>query len=244
MEKFAFKAIDKEGVKVLETVAVADKFNAWMFAAIQPYCKGKVLEIGSGIGNMSQFFVEHYDTTLSDIRETYCSMLTQKFSSVPTCRDVRVIDLGKPDFETSYPDMIGQFDTVVALNVVEHIYDDKMALMNCVKLLRSGGNTIILVPAYQWMYNRFDKEVEHYRRYTKKALQKLFIPEFTLVHSQYFNVAGMLGWFVSARILRNKTIPQGQMSLYNKLMPLIKMIDKLFFHKIGLSVIQVGKVNN
>lgn len=137
---------------------------------------------------------------------------------------------------------MGKYDTVFALNVVEHIKDDLLALKNCKKLLKRGGHVVILVPAYQWLYNRFDKELEHYRRYTKNNLARLMADaKLLVIHSQYFNLAGMAGWFVSGKILKKKTIPKDQMSLYNKLVPIFKVVDKTLFNKVGLSVIAVGK---
>lgn len=243
MSEFNFKEIDTEGLDTLDAVAIADKFNHWMYQTILPYCKGNILEIGSGIGNISNFFLEdNAQITLSDIRDNYCEKLKDSFGHYPNLKGVLNMDLTDPDFETNHADLLGTFDTVFALNVVEHIKNDQLALRNCKKLLRRGGHVIILVPAYQWLYNRFDKELEHYRRYTKDHLTRLIADAQLLVkHSQYFNVAGMAGWFVSGKILKKKTIPKNQMSLYNKLVPIFKVVDKTLLNKVGLSVIAVGK---
>lgn len=100
---------------------------------------------------------------------------------------------------------------------------------------------VILVPAYQFLYNSFDKALEHYRRYNKKRLQGLFIDnDLHIERSQYFNLAGIAGWFVSGNILRRKLIPSGQMQLYNRLVPLFKLADRLTFRQMGLSVIVEG----
>ncbi len=243
MSEFTFKEIDTEGHDTLDAVAIADKFNNWMYQTILPFCKGNILEIGSGIGNISNFFLEDgAQITLSDIRDNYCEKLQDSFGHYPNLQGILNMDLTDPDFDNKHADCLGQFDTVFALNVVEHIKDDRLALKNCKKLLRRGGHVIILVPAYQWLYNKFDKELEHYRRYTKDGLTRLIADSQLLIkHSQYFNVAGMAGWFVSGRILKKKTIPKNQMSLYNKLVPIFKVVDKTLLNKIGLSVIAVGK---
>jgi hypothetical protein len=125
--------------------------------------------------------------------------------------------------------------------VVEHIKDDNLAISNAKKLLKHDGNIIILVPAYQALYNRFDIVLEHYRRYNEQRLNSLLSNHFTLIHSQYFNFIGIFGWFFSGSILKKKTVPAGQMSLFNKLVLLFKMVDKLLMNKAGLSVISVGK---
>ena len=142
----------------------------------------------------------------------------------------------------NYPGLIGQFDSIVALNVVEHIEDHELAIADCKKLLRSGGDLIILVPASQILYNQFDKELGHFRRYTKKKLKTLISSQgFEIIYSTYFNSVGMAGWFVSGSVLKKKVIPGGQLKLYNKLVPAIKMADKVVFRQMGLSTIAVGK---
>ena len=101
---------------------------------------------------------------------------------------------------------------------------------------------MILVQAYQFLYNRFDEELDHYRRYTQKTLNSVFSKnELPIIHQQYFNFMGMFGWFVSGKLQHHKTIPPGQMALYNYLVPIFKVIDKLVFNKVGLSVIAVGQ---
>ena len=243
MKDFEFKEEDPKGLRTLEVISKADKFNHWMFNTIQPFCSGKILEIGSGIGNISQFFIESgMNITLSDIRENYCETLKHKYNNVENLNDVLLINLADPEFKNKYERYQNAFDTVFALNVIEHIKDDHYAMKNCRFLLKKNGNLIILVPAYQKLYNTLDVELGHYRRYTKNNLNNLFlINGFEITHSQYFNLTGILGWYLSGKILRKKTISSGFMVLYNGLVPLFKIIDKLTLGSIGLSVIVVGR---
>ncbi|WP_333599022.1 class I SAM-dependent methyltransferase [Flavobacterium sp.] len=232
------KEIDLEGLTTLSVIEKADKFNGWMYHTIAPYCSGRILEIGSGIGNISQFFIAHkQEIVLSDLRDNYIEILKNKFPN-----EVVKIDLVDPDFDVKYGPFLETFDTVFALNVVEHIKDDVQAIANCKKLLKKGGTLIILVPAYQGLYNTFDTELEHFRRYTKSTLEPIIIKNDLKVSQQfYFNLIGILGWYFSGNILKKKTIPEGQMGLFNLLVPIFKLADKLTFNKIGLSVINVSK---
>ena len=243
MKEFEYREEDKEGLSTLETIARADKFNRWMFETIYPFCKGRILEIGSGIGNISQFFLnENASVTLSDIRENYCNQLKVRFSDATTLEDVLLINLTDPEFEKKYRQYEKLFDTVFALNVVEHIQDDVLALKNCKFLLKDGGTLLILVPAFQSLYCGFDLELGHYRRYTRKTLRRVYEEnQFQIEYSRYFNAMGILGWIFSGKILKKKTIPEGQMGIYNKLVPVFRIIDKNFLQIIGLSVILVGK---
>lgn len=233
--------MDDGGAKTLNTIAQANRFNEWMYETIKPFCKGRILEIGSGIGNISSFFIrDGQSIMLSDIRPAYCNYLRKHFSGKPGCEGVTNLDLVHPQFDQVHAGLLNTFDTVFALNVVEHIRDHELAISNAAKLLRPGGGMVILVPAHQWLYNGFDKELEHYRRYTRMRLKALMSPHVNISHSQYFNGAGIPGWFISGRILKRKIIPAGQMKLFNTLVPAFRLLDKLINNSIGLSVITVG----
>jgi len=229
------KEIDKYGISTLEAISQAHAFNEWMYDTIAPFCSGKIIELGSGIGNISTFFIrDKKDIVLSDLRDNYRQYLMDKFHLPEP--NVRSVDMVHDNFEKEYVDLLGQFDTVFALNVVEHIEDHHLAMRNAAKLLKKGGNLIILVPAYQWLYNAFDRELGHYRRFTKKTLS-LFIPNnVELVKMRYFNFAGIPGWFVSGSILKKKEISPNAMRLFNRALPIVKLTDLILFKKVGLSV--------
>ncbi|MDZ4822859.1 MAG: class I SAM-dependent methyltransferase [Flavobacteriales bacterium] len=241
MPEFEHNPIDKPGHDTLDVIASADKLNRWIYDTIAPHCSGKILEIGSGIGNISQCFINAGATImLSDIRDSYCEILREKFAGNTNVLGIKNINLTDGDFENKFSSLLNSFDSVFAINVVEHIQDDSLAILNAYKLLKTRGKLIILVPAYQTLYNGFDKELEHYRRYTQKTLRKKLEQHFEVIHSKYFNAAGIAGWFVSGSLLKKKTIPEGQLSFYNKLVPTFKVVDKVLFNRIGLSVVQVG----
>lgn len=242
-KQFDYKDVDQEGYETLDVIAEADNFNRWMYNTIKLYCKGRVLEIGSGIGNISNFFIEDgFNIFLMDIRENYCEVLKQKFSSNKNVLGVENIDLVDKDFDTKYAKHLGTFDTVFALNVIEHIEDDKLAIANCKKLLSNGGTLIILVPAYQWLYNRFDKELYHFRRYVKKQMSNLFVVnDIKVKRSFYFNLFGMFGWYTSGKLMKKKNITKSQMRFYNRMIPFAKVLDYFVFRQIGLSAIVIGE---
>lgn len=243
MKEFAYKDIDEEGLKTLETLADAHRFNRWMYETIAPHLlPGSLLEVGSGIGNISKFFLQAGRPIMqSDLRDRYCQYLQRTYGSHPMCQDVVQLDLVHPGFEQAYASLLGQFDNLYALNVIEHIRADGLALANCRKLLRPGGRLIILVPAFPWLYNRFDEELHHYRRYTAAGLARRFEEQgLTVTDRFYFNFVGMAGWFVSGKLLRHRIIPEGQMKLYNRLVPLFRPLDTVFRGMAGLSVVVVG----
>lgn len=228
------KEIDLEGLQILSVIEKANKFNQWMYETIKPHCKGKILEIGCGIGNISEYFIQdNLNIVLSDLRDNYIQIVKNKFTN-----EVIKIDLVAENFDQDYALLLESFDTVFALNVVEHIKDDELAVANCKKLLKKGGHLIILVPAYQSLFNNFDVELEHFRRYTHKTLKNIISKNNLAINTTFsFNFIGILGWFVSGSILKKKSIPEGQMGFFNKLVPVFKLADFVTFKKIGLSVI-------
>lgn len=238
--KFQFKDVDQEGLEILDVISAATKFNRWIYDTVSPYCKGKTLEIGSGLGNISTFFIQDKkDISLSDIRENYRKALETNFDLKQD--SVLNIDIAHPDFTASYPTLLNQFDSVFALNVVEHIENDDLAIQNMLTLLKPGGEMCILVPAYQALYNDIDLSLEHFRRYNKKSLSKLMGKYAPIKKVFYFNATGIFAWWFSGKILRQKTIPAGEMKLYNAFVPLFKVVDQITFKRLGLSVICVIK---
>ncbi len=229
------------GLSTLISLSEAEGFNEWMFEAIRPYVRGKILEIGSGIGNISSLFVRHHiPLYLSDHTDEYTGRLRARFASEESIKDIYSIDLVDPDFDAIHSSIAGTFDTVFALNVIEHIGDDHTAVSNCYKLLAPGGRLVLLVPAGPALYNRLDKELEHFRRYTSGTLRKLLSARFDVVEMKHFNLAGILGWWLTGAVLRWGAIGSGQAKIYSRLTPLLRLADRITFHKIGLSLVAVG----
>ena len=235
---------DVYGYSTLESISGADKFNRWMYETIKPFCTGKILEIGGGIGNISQCFLnDKEELVVTELQTEYCDIIRKRFGDHQNLRDVIAMDIVDQEFDLKYKQWFGSFDTVFALNVVEHIADDRKAIANCKKLLKKGGHLIILVPAFQSIFNHFDTALGHFRRYIGKTLKPVFeANDLTIVHCQYFNLIGIAGWWVSGSLLRKKIIPEGQMKLYNFFVPVFRIIDRITNKGMGLSVIMVGRV--
>jgi len=236
---------DPVGLHTLEVIAKADRFNRWMYDQFKHQLKGEVLEIGSGIGNISKLVIEEgHSITLSDYNEEYCESLKKDFSQNKNVREIISIDLLHPGFENKYSLYKNKFDSIFLLNVIEHIEDDGLAVKNCKYLLKTNGHLILLAPAYSWLYSSFDKQLGHYRRYSLKSLKGLLKKEnFSILTGSYFNFTGIGGWLLFGKILNQKMLSSGEMSAFNKIVPIAKIIDKLLGKKTGLSIIVTGIKN-
>lgn len=235
---------DPVGIHTLQVISKAGRFNRWMYDEINHFLKGEVLEIGSGIGNISQLAVDDgYNITLSDYNPVYCELLKKKFSARENVKAVLEIDLLHPRFEDHYMKLKESFDSIFLLNVIEHLEEDARALRNCNYLLKPSGHLIVLTPAYQWLYSRLDKELGHFKRYRLKEMQKLLLQEsFSLLKGHYFNFTGIPGWLLFGKIFMRKSLGT-EMSAFNAIVPFAKLIDKIIFKKAGLSVIVAGIKN-
>lgn len=233
---------DAPGLETLERFANAPAFNQWLYSSISRHCSGRILEIGSGIGNISGLLLkDHTQVTLSDLRQVYCDKLQERFGKDTHFEGAVQMDIAEEAFEEKHASLLGSFDTVIALNVVEHIRNDVKAINNCKQLLKPGGKLIILVPAYQWLFNAFDVELGHFKRYTLKELGTMLTTAgLELAHTRYFNLAGIPGWWLTGSVMKKKVIPGGQLKIFNLLVPIFRLIDKVVLRKAGLSAIAVG----
>lgn len=234
---------DAVGHHTLDVIAKAGRFNRWMYETIKPYLKGDILEIGSGIGNISKYVLaDGYSLTLSDYDSDYCHYLKNNFSAVQNMKDVVSIDLQHDDFYNKYKSLAQRFDTVYLLNVLEHLADAEKAIAYCHFLLKPQGYLIILVPAYRFLYCRLDAELHHYKRYTMKELTQLALwQNLRLIHKQYFNALGIAGWLLYGKLLGRKTLQDTEMGRYNALVPVAKILDTVLGKKMGLSLITVSQ---
>ena len=235
---------DPAGFETLESISKASKFNFWMFNTIKPHIKaGSILELGSGIGNITDFLINSYsDVTISDFNIDYCSYLKTKYKDCPSIKNIIKIDLQDEMFEQHYEKLKDNFDSIILINVIEHLADDTTAIRNCKYLLKKSGNLIVLAPAYSKLYSNFDAEIGHFRRYTGNDLTDLFrLNKMKIIKKFYFNFLGIPGWFVFNKLLKRKRISSSNMKVYDKLVPIAKVLDKLSLNRIGLSEIIVGE---
>jgi SAM-dependent methyltransferase len=237
---------DPAGFETLEIFSKAPSLNRWLFDKVINEAHGKILEIGSGIGNISGLLLhERSSVYLSDIRQEYCDILEKKFHGHKHLCGIFLLDLSIPDFNVRYADLLEKFDTVIALNVVEHIHDEQASFRNAKALLRSGGKLIVLVPAVPRLYNSIDRHLGHVRRYTKTELRKRFEEAgLKFEGHRYFNAAAIPGWWFSGSILKDEIVTEAKLRFFDRMVPLFKIFDKLASPFIGISLIASGiKIN-
>lgn len=232
----AAPAADAVGATTLERLAVADRFNRWMYDRLAPWIGGRVLEVGSGIGNLSQFLVGRERVILTDTEPAYRRDLAARFGDRP---GTSVHALTLPDAPADL--RAERLDTIVCLNVLEHIEDDRATLLAMRDLLVPGGRVVLLVPALRALYGTLDEALGHVRRYTPALLEERYREAgLAMRRLEYFNLAGIAGWWVVGRVLKRRLLPGGSLRLYDALVPVFRL-ERLLPWRVGLSLIAVGE---
>jgi glycosyltransferase involved in cell wall biosynthesis/phospholipid N-methyltransferase len=215
---------DAYGSQILARLGRAPRFNAWMADTIRPFCGQRVLEIGSGVGNLTQKLIPRREYVVSDINPLYLQTLAalrqdRPYLNVSYCD---VTDMA------SFPRLEGGYDTVICLNVIEHVADDRGALANIRSTLAPDGRAIVLVPQGQWNFGTLDEVLGHVQRYSKDGLRALATSAgFEVERIVDFNRPGTLAWFLNGRILRRRSFGLLQIKLLNLLTPLFRLVDRM-----------------
>jgi glycosyltransferase involved in cell wall biosynthesis len=212
---------DQDGGEILDRLNRAPRFTRWMADVVRRYVGDRVLEIGAGTGNMSVNLMPRSIYWATDINPAYLDYLARLRAMRPYMR-VACTDAG--DVGT-FPG--GQeFDTVVCLNVVEHIQDDVGALRNIRTILVNGGRAIVLVPCGPWLYGSLDEVLGHCRRYTSARLTAVAQEAgFQVERILKFNRPGVAAWWLNGRILKRRTFGLGQIRILNLLTPIFRFLD-------------------
>jgi SAM-dependent methyltransferase len=213
---------DVQGGEILERMNRAPRFNRWMADVVSPHLGERVLEVGAGRGNMSLHFMPRSIYWATDVNPGYLDYL---LTLRPTRPYMRVAYTDAEKFET-FPRDQG-FDSIVCLNVIEHIADDEGALRNIWNVLDPDGCAAVLVPYGPRYFGTLDQALGHCRRYTEKQLSDVARRAgFRVEAIIKFNRPGIIAWWLNGKILRRRTFGLGQIRLLNILTPLFRRIDR------------------
>jgi SAM-dependent methyltransferase len=226
--------VDQVLMDELETLETATPSHyKWVSDIITPHLGRSILEVGSGTGVISKFLVPHCDSLiLSDHNPAYLSPLRERFGDLSHVR-FQILDLNDRPYRCEGP----QPDTIVCLNVLEHIEDHEAVLRSFAEILPSGGRVILQVPNYPRLFGSLDEVYGHYRRYNARTLRELLDRTgFDTIKLRRFNPASIPGWVVTNNLLRSSRLNPGSLNAYEKLVPLLRKLDFVSYAA-GLSLI-------
>lgn len=230
-------AEDEYGSHILHSLEKAQRFNRWMAESIAPYIGARVLEIGAGIGNITTWLLPRDLYVASDINPNYLHYL-RNFSLGKPYLQVDRINL---EDSTCFERWQGQFDTVVCLNVLEHVRDPLVSLRNMASALQPGGRLVLYVPQGQHLYSSLDEVLGHRCRYSKEMLQEeLRSTGFEIEHFRDFNHFAIPGWWLNGKVMKRRDFSRVQLKIFNMMVPVIRRLDTLAPGK-GLGLIAVAR---
>jgi len=223
--------MDRFLARELEIIAEMPRYYDWITDTIRPHVGGRVVEIGAGIGSLSERLLPLSDDLCLVEPSTYFnSVLHQRFG-------------GRADVFNLEASHRGRCNTVVMVNVLEHIKDDAAVLAGVRELLEKGGKLAVFVPALPFLYSKLDEVVGHYRRHLRQDLSALLGGAgFEVIDICYMDILGILPWWLVMTLLGNTTFNRRQVRLYDTVgVPLTQDIEGLFKPGIGKNVLAVAE---
>jgi SAM-dependent methyltransferase len=206
--------------ETLRRMEDAGNYNRWLVDRGLEHVGHRVLDAGAGIGTFTEAIAEGRDVLALEPDPAFAPALRRRFAARPNV-EVRACAIEELDGDDP-------FDTILCFNVLEHISGDEQVLRRFCSLLRPGGSLLLLVPAHQAAYGRIDAALGHERRYGKRELAgKLGAAGLEIAHLRHVNPAGILGWFVTSRLLRRPQLPAGPLRIYDRVVPLLRLVDRV-----------------
>jgi glycosyltransferase involved in cell wall biosynthesis len=231
-----FAAADNELAGTLENLDGAVHYVDWISSLVVPHVRGRVLEVGAGHGTFSARLAEAAtDLVISEPSARAAMLLRERFGAGPSPSVVQA------DLEDAASN--GPFDTMVLINVLEHLADDDKALALMYDGLAPGGRIVVFVPAHEMLYSEYDRSIGHYRRYRRgELLGKVERANLRVVDAYYVNAIGFFAWYLTARLLRKRPTQAGLVHTYDRLVvPVARALESRVRPPFGQSVLIVAE---
>src|SRR5215213_2350974 len=213
--------------KDLEAMSFAVNYHRWILEEFRPFLGRKLVEVGAGTGSFSEMLIAENPKNLALVEPSEMfKFLERNISQIETAASVNYYN---SVFSESAELLNEKPDTIIYVNVLEHIEDDSGELKKVYETLEKGGHCLIFVPALMSLYGAFDEKVGHFRRYTKNELEeKAKSAGFKIVKSKYFDFVGIFPWYIKYKLLKSNSLESGAVTAYDKFaVPLAKHFERL-----------------
>lgn len=215
-------------LRALECGEALERYTRWILEPVWPHLRGRVIEVGAGIGSIAEQYLPHVDEAVlvepaGNLREVLSRKVAQFDNARIFSGFLSDIIASEDSVQTN------TFDTALMVNVLEHVEDDVAVLRELHDLLKPGGKLFVFVPAMPVLYGSVDERVGHLRRYTRDTLQRVIeAGGFRIDRSEYFDWLGALPWFVSGRMLRQSIVSPASLRAYDRFaIPVCRMVDEI-----------------
>ncbi len=220
----------------------ANNWKEYFSGHICPYIHGHVLEVGAGIGGTTKV-LPYMNYESWTCLEPDPNLLIRLSAFINANKEHSKIKFVMGDISSI--DSAQRYDTILYIDVLEHIKDDINELNYAVNLFSKDGTLIVLSPAYQWLYSEYDKSIGHFRRYSRQALTEIIPIELELVSMKYLDSVGIIASLVN-RIFLHKSNPNPKQILFwdRVLIPCSTIIDPMTMYSFGKTIIGIWKKTN
>lgn len=229
--------------KDLEAMSFAVNYHKWILDEFRPFLGKRVVEVGAGTGSFSELLLEEDLDSLSLVEPS--DMFESLQTNVSQIKNKAQVDFYKSIFSEVATEISDKQkpDSIIYVNVLEHIEHDVSELEHIYRTLGKGGRCFIFVPALMSLYGEFDRKIGHFRRYTKQEVEgKCESAGFKVLKSKYFDFAGIIPWFVKYKMLKSDSLDSGAVTLYDKMaIPFVRGMEKIVNVPLGKNVLLVAE---
>ncbi|MBK7381890.1 MAG: class I SAM-dependent methyltransferase [Flavobacteriales bacterium] len=215
----------------------AQKWKRYYAGMLRPYVRGRVLDAGCGMGVNAEYLVNDAVTSY-----TFLEPDGALLDRVPTQVTKPILRDGERVRGTTSDLAERRFDTILYLDVIEHIDDAKAELHRAYELLEPGGHLLIVVPAFNFLYSPFDKAIGHFRRYDRGILANEMPSGMERITTRYLDSLGMLMSLGNKFFLKQSEPKLTQVLFWDRnVVPLSRIADKVVFHSFGRSMLSISR---
>ena len=222
--------------KDLEAMSFAKNYHDWILSEFRDFLGNSVAEVGAGVGSFSELLLKTKIERLTAFEPSanMFPLLQAATGEDNRCEAIQGFLANRP--------AEGLFDSVLYINVLEHIENDAAELRLARDSLHSGGHLIIFVPALPWLYSDVIRSVGHFRRYLKKPLLQLIQDTgLKVVRARYFDIAGILPWYISFVLLKNQ-MGGASVAIYDKLVvPIMRVAENILAPPVGKNLLIIAR---
>lgn len=224
----------------LEIFASAHNWRKYWCDLIKPHLGHRVLEVGAGIGSVTKILADQSHSWTALEPDPQLSHQIHQWANENDARHVNVVTVTIAGLSKD-----STFDSVIYIDVLEHIENDQQELQSAAELLAPGGNLIVLVPAHNALYSKFDESIGHFRRYNKRMMKSLRPSGMTEDICIYLDSVGLIASAGNRLLIRSSMPTTAQVSLWDtKMIPISKKIDGILGHKLGKSLVTIWTKDN
>jgi SAM-dependent methyltransferase len=216
----------------------AIRWKRYFASELGPYISGEVLEVGAGIGATARFLCEarHSSWTSLEPDARLARRLTEDVAAHPLPAPMVV----REGTIRTLP-VRSLFDTVLYIDVLEHVEDDGEELRESAVRLREGGQLIVLAPAHHWLFSPFDEAIGHFRRYSRRSLVAIGPSNLQLVRAFYLDSLGLFVSLANRLALRARYPTEAQIRVWDRMIPISRLLDRLTGQRLGKTVVAIWK---